>query len=297
MIVFVVTSGHSYTHQAVVGADPGLSVEFLFYGDMAKLKALPRATYIFGDMDRLPTEVLRIAGKLYRQLKDQGLRVLNDPARVLSRYGLLRRLNDAGLNDFNAYRAEEGTPDCRWPAFLRTDGDHITPLPELYESRDSLEQGIAKAVASGIPLSRLLVVEFAAETVRPGLYRKFSSFQIGSLSVAHTCVHDSDWIAKDGKLGICPPELYDEEYRIVCDNPYGPALARVFEIAGVDYGRIDFGVLNGRVQVYEINTNPHMKFGAEHPAPIRVESYGVFRRNYLNALKAIDTPGTGARGG
>ena len=106
MIVFVLTPGHSYTHRDIVGADPDLKIEFLYYTDMAKLQSLPRATYIFGDMDRLPTEVLRVACKLYRQLRDQGIRVLNDPARVLSRYGLLRRLHDEGINGFNAYRSE-----------------------------------------------------------------------------------------------------------------------------------------------------------------------------------------------
>ena len=128
MIVFVLTPGHSYTHRSMVGIDPALKVEFLYYTDMAKLRSMPRATYIFTDMDRLPTEVLRVACLLYRQLRDQGISVLNDPARVLSRYGLLRRLHEAGINGFNAYRAEEGTPDCRWPVFLRTDGDHIPPM-------------------------------------------------------------------------------------------------------------------------------------------------------------------------
>ena len=130
-----------------------------------------------------------------------------------------------------------------------------------------------------------------------GLYKKYSSFRVGPESFAHTCVHDTDWIAKDGKMGIGPPEMYEEEYRVVCENPYGSAVARAFDIAGVDYGRIDFGLVGGRVQIYEINVNPHVKFGREHPVPKRVESYDVFRRNYLHALKAIETPGVTARGG
>jgi hypothetical protein len=44
------------------------------------------------------------------------------------------------------------------------------------------------------------------------------------------------------------------------------------------------------VQVYEINTNPDIKFGDEHPVALRMESYRVFRDNYLAALRALDTP-------
>jgi hypothetical protein len=33
-------------------------------------------------------------------------------------------------------------------------------------------------------------------------------------------------------------------------------IAEVFRIAGIDYRRIDHGVKDGRIQVWEINTNP-----------------------------------------
>ena len=33
-------------------------------------------------------------------------------------------------------------------------------------------------------------------------------------------------------------------------------LRRVFAVAGVDYGRVDYGVLDGVPQVWEINLNP-----------------------------------------
>ena len=95
----------------------------------------------------------------------------------------------------------------RWPVFLRTDGTHAGPLPELYNNDRDLEAGIESAVVQGLPRSRLLAVEFMAEPIRPGLYRKLSCFRVGPASVAHTCVHDTGWIAKHGKLGITPPDL------------------------------------------------------------------------------------------
>ena len=128
------------------------------------------------------------------------------PARVLSCFGLLRALLLKGINRFNAYRVEEGLLPRRWPVFLRTDGTHAGPLPELYKNDSDLESGIESAIVHGLPRSRLLIVEFMAEPIRPGLYRKLSCFRVGAVGVAHTCVDDTDWIAKQGKLGITPPD-------------------------------------------------------------------------------------------
>jgi len=64
----------------------------------------------------------------------------------------------------------------------------------------------------------------------------------------------------------------------------------------VDYGRVDYGLVDGRPQIYEINSNPDLKLRPEPgPAARRNESNDLFRANYLEALKAIDTlPMSGA---
>ena len=91
------------------------------------------------------------------------------------------------------------------------------------------------------------------------------------------------------------PELYDEEYEFVSTNPFAEALRPVFEIAGVDYGRVDFGLVGGRPQIYEINTNPDIKL---RPPPGKVqrreESLELFRANYLEAMRS-DRPRPTAR--
>jgi hypothetical protein len=290
MIVFLTTGAHDYTHRSLIGAEPGLEIRVIDYAKILELRQVPRATYVFTDLDRLGTERLSMSAHLYIQLRDHGVRVLNNPARVLSRFGLLRALLLKGINRFNAYRVEEGLLPRRWPVFLRTDGTHESPLPELYQNASDLEVGIEAAIARGLPRSRLLIVEFMAEQVRPGLYRKLSCFRVGAVSVAHTCVHDTDWIAKHGKLGITPPDLYEDELRIVRDNPYGAAVAQAFDIAGIEYGRIDFGLVGGEVQIYEINTNPNVKLDSEHPSSVRMESGRLFARNFVAALKEIDSP-------
>ena len=134
-----------------------------------------------------------------------------------------------------------------------------------------------------------MVVEYMAEPIRPGLFRKLSCFRIGSASIAHTCVHDTKWVAKTGQLGIATPDLYDDELRIVRDNPYGPSVAAAFDIGAIDYGRVDFGLVGGEAQIYEINTNPTMSFDDPHPSAVRVEASRIFKQKYFAALKAIDT--------
>ena len=290
MIIFVLSAEHRYTHETLVGRRSGATVDLLTYPQLFQLRQLPRATYIFTDHDRLPTEMLRAAASIYQQLRLQGIVALNDPARVLSRYGLLRALFQRGLNQFNAYRAEEGVTPERWPVFLRADGDHMGPLPELYRRARELQAGIRQAVDRGIPMSRLLVIEYAAQPTRPGLFTKHSSFRMGKSEFACTNVHDNQWIAKTGKRGIATPELYLEELRIVRENPHAPAVAAAFEAAGIDYGRADFGMVDGKVQIYEINTNPNIALRDDHPSEVRQQSYRAFEENYFGALRANDTP-------
>jgi hypothetical protein len=293
MIVFVLTAEHAYTHKVLLGPDIPVRVRLFTYAELLRAETIPRATYVFTDMDRLSLWDLRIAAFAYRRLRGHGCRVLNDPARVTSRWGLLRRLHLAGINNFNAYRAEESVRPRRWPVFLRTEGDHLGPLSDLLHSLDQLQATIDRFVSQGAPLPSLLIVEYSAQPVRPGLYRKFGSFRLGRAEFAHTCVHDDHWIAKTGKLGITPPELYEEEHRIVRDNPHGRSVAAGFDIAGIGYGRADFGLVDGKVQIYEINSNPDVVFGDDHPSPVRRESYRIFKAHYLDALSAIDTPDAG----
>jgi hypothetical protein len=77
--------------------------------------------------------------------------------------------------------------------------------------------------------------------------------------------------------------------RIVRDNPFGPALAPVFELAACEYGELNFGLVGGRPQTYEINLNPDLAFGTdEHPSADRLEAYRTFRRNFAEALARLD---------
>src|SRR5687768_5065848 len=125
MIVFVVARGYARTHKHVSEAARGRTdIRVRSYQELCTLGSADKATYVFTDMDRLAGPNLLAAGLLYRRLKAADIRVLNDPARIPSRSGLLRRLAKRGINDFNAYRLEEERDPERWPVFLRCIGGH-----------------------------------------------------------------------------------------------------------------------------------------------------------------------------
>lgn len=296
MIVIVTTRQHRYTHQKLL-EEPDLNVRLADYSTLERnQQRLPLATYIFTDLDRLQPPTLHAAALRYRELRANGCRVLNDPARGMKRFGFLRALNRAGVNGFDAYSVESLEQPVRWPVFLRLEGDHQRPVSGLLNSPEELDDAVRSAIDDGCPRSALIIVEYAAEPVAPGIFRKLSVFRVGDRMLGYTCVHDDQWIVKYGKIGIATDDLYEEEYQFVATNPHGPAIRQAFALAGVEYGRADFGLVDGKPQIYEINTNPNMKLGdTASPHPRRADSAALFKSNYISAMQAIDTVGAPAR--
>jgi hypothetical protein len=289
VLILVITSReHRYTHLSP-RLEGDLDLDIISYDEILHRKNPHQATHIFTDLDRLPNWALHEAALLFRQLKRDGIRALNDPALFLGRYGLLRGLCRAGINDFNAYRVDSAERPSKWPVFLRLEGNHSAPVSGLVQSEQELEGALRRAIDDGAPRSALLIIEYAAEPEQPGIYRKLSVFRIGDRLLGYTCVHEDNWLVKYGKPGITTPALYDEEYSLVAQNPYGEAMKSAFDLAGIEYGRVDFGLVGGKPQVYEINSNPHVDLNPRRvPNARRGESFSLFRANYIDAMNAID---------
>jgi hypothetical protein len=224
-------------------------------------------------------------------MKNAGLPVLNNPARFKNRYTLLRALHTAGLNDFDAYRAHEINSIKRFPVFLRKIQGHRAPLSGLLETREETRKAIDAAISAGTPEENLVLIELAAEPVRAGLYRKLAAFRIGNAIIPHLSVHDTVWLVKYGRMFDAIEDLYREEHAMLEQNPFAGHLRKVFDVAGVEYGRADFGFFRGRLQVFEINTNPHVAPAEPHPSATRVASMNLSWEKYLHALRAIDSHG------
>jgi hypothetical protein len=291
MIRFFLTRGHNYTLKEVKKSPLAPSIGLMNYDCLFRSRWIKHATQVFADLDRLGYWDLELAADLYLQMKNAGLLVLNNPACFKNRYSLLRALHTAGLNDFDAYRVHEINSIKRFPVFLRKIQGHRAPLSDLLETHEATKRAIDAAISAGTPEENLVVIELVAEPVRPGLYRKLSALRIGNAIVPRPPLHDTVWLVKYGRTLDLTEDLHREEYDMLEQNAFEGHLRKVFDVAGVEYGRADFGFFQGRIQVFEINTNPCIDQVEPDPSAIRIASMKLAWEKYMQALRAIDSRG------
>ncbi len=294
MIIYVATAAHLRSHKALASAMPWF--RRMPYELLLPRGALPAATYIFTDFDRLNFWSLELAAHVYRQLQAAGCRVLNDPARVLQRLELLRRLNREGINDFKVWSAYEAAQVDRFPVFLRTISAHRGVLSNPLADAAALARTLEWRVAAGYPISDLMIVEYRAEPYRDDLFRKPSVYRVGDRMVACPSVHQGSWRVKSGSDGVASEQDYRDDLERVRTNPYADQALRACEAGAIEFGRADIGVSGGRTQIYEINTNPTLPLDrVVHPVAARVEAFRESNAAYRAALLAIDTPAARGR--
>ena len=61
----------------------------------------------------------------------------------------------------------------------------------------------------------------------------------------------------------------------------------LFDLARIDYGRIDYSVVDGRIQVWEINTNPMILIPRDRDDPLRFAAHDRFGRAFNDALESL----------
>ena len=304
MIVYVATERFSttmryytkYYRKELRGVVTSLSYEELFFE-----RAGPIGHYIFTDFDRLSRHELEcaVAFAAALELAAPEVRVLNHPLKALERYPLLVTLHEAGINDFTATRLECGERPPRYPVFIRAEDGYGGPETDILHTDDEFDAAIADLAQRGLPLRGRIAIGFANERSPDGHFHKYGAFNIGGRIVPHDLMYGQSWVVKirfantgwatsrDKAYGASE-EGVTAELRYITGNPHQEILQGVFALAGIDYGRADYGVVNGRVQIYEINTNPHLTY---HPSTDgRAERLAIVQRLTLDALKAIDTP-------
>jgi len=213
--------------------------------------------FIFSDIERLNSFQLKIAEDFCDQLVsfDKNIPVLNKPRFVLSRYNLLRKLHDSGLNKFNVYRASGRNCEPHYPVFLRMDNDHDGPRSKLLNNRQQIDQAFLQRGMQGLDTRHMMLIEYCETKDNAGYYRKYSAFRIEDQIIPGHPNFNNDWLVKGGKpLFEKSHELERENY--IKENPHKKEIYEIFELAGVTYGRIDYSMLEGSIQTWEINTNP-----------------------------------------
>ena len=291
MFVFVTCQGHSFPVHTLINGKLGVETppaKAVSYDELFRSNQTVSGVHIFTGIDQLYDWELVLAADLYRSLKDAGLVCLNDPARVMSRFELLRSLHEEGINPFNAYRADARPRPQRFPVFVRREFDHRGPLTDLIADQGALESTLTQLRTDGRSLRGLLVVEFAGEPIAPGVWRKLGTFRIGEKFHVQNSVIDNRWSAKMGEWGLATKDMHAQERAIIAANEVPGAVQRAFALSAIEWGRADHTSVDGREVIYEINTNPWVYRVRPMPSPIREDSLRIARERMARLLWECD---------
>ncbi len=268
------------------------------YEDLEPRQPLAAKAHIFAALDQLDPRGMPAVEALWDRLAAvPGVRRLNDPRRVLHRYELLTALADQGLNRFRVWRSTDDLSRVRYPAFVREERRH-TGARHLLRDRRALDRALRGLAARGFKRRDLLVVEFCETADRDGLYRKYGALKVGEAILPRHMMIGRGWMLKSPSR-IATVEGAREELAYVRDNPHEAWLREVFRIAGIDYGRVDYGVLDGAPQIWEINLDPMLGTvrGPDRPPPdlaaVLAERRSIAAcrlRDAFLALQAGDSP-------
>jgi hypothetical protein len=238
--------------------------------------------FIFSDLERLKDDEFQRADLLAKKVEAAGGRVLNKPNRVLRRYGLLRALYDSGRNPFNVYRLVDPLGRLRFPVFIRRERAHNGAMSPLLNNQEELDRTLAEMKVSQPITDDLLIVEYAHTADGDGLFRKYSVMRIDQTLIARHILFSRDWIDKDAD--VVTDEAVVEENQFLADFPHAQQVREIFDISGIDYGRIDYSVLDGKVVTWEINTNPRILPGVGRCDPRRMQGQAVCARQIRDAF-------------
>jgi len=259
------------------------------YEDLFAARRAPVGHYLFLDLDRLSRHQLDTlaicAGKLAAVVP--AARLLNRPHRFLDRAPLLARLHALGINDFAVAHLGLGERPRRYPVFIRATDGHHGAETDLIDSETDFERVLAWFAGQGIPTSSRIAIGYRGEAGSDGLFRKYGVINIGGRLIPQHVMFGRHWMVKNAGNEVTEASVA-EELAFVRRNPHRRALAKVFRIAGVEFGRIDYGIVEGRVQVYEINTNPF--FPRFEKPDERRRRRMLIREQVLEAFRAIDRP-------
>ncbi len=285
-------------------ADRGAPIREQFairpYSGMQATMAVGSGAHIFAALDQLTPAGREAVGVIYDQLAAQqpGVSLLNDPRRTLLREVLLTGLADAGINRFRVYRGETPEAVGRFPVFVREASGHSGNLTGLLDSPRTLRRALRALRVRGHHPANLLLVEYCHTADREGLFRKYAAFKVGPAIIPCHLLVGQQWMLK-ASSDTKTMEHAREELAYVTGHPHAAWLKQVFDLAGAGYGRIDYGVQDGVLQVWEINLDPTIgrqpgaprRYVDPEVAPVREESRAIFHSQLRKAFLALGPPG------
>lgn len=283
-VVFLTASRPKRTFHGLRGI-PGAPVfATQLYSAMRRGRRLEAAVVVFCDVERIGPEIEDKAAALARtwdQLESAPL-ILNRPPNALRRYPLMKALKAAGINQHDVARLDDpdGLARIRFPCFVRFENGHLaTGHPNLIEDEKALRAEIEAMKLRGETLYGKIALEYVDARDAHGDHVKYSYFRIGSTLIPSHRFAGPHWFVKSASPEFLErrPDAIAAERQFIEEAPFQDEIARVFDIAGVEYGRVDFGLRSdGGLHVFEINTNPRH--------PLLSETYQE-RRDLVRSVK------------
>jgi hypothetical protein len=260
MLYYVTREQHGYTIDRLLGSFknswlPRPDMARLSYETLFALRRAPIGNYVFTDIDRLSGYEIDAAGQIASSLEraSPGVIISNHPNRVLNRYALLRRLYEAGINSFNVWRLDEERMPSAYPVFIRREQDALGAESPLLHNEREYRDAVAHLLASGKGPTGRLAVQYVRAAGADGLHRKYGAFCLRGLIVPQHLMISDSWVVK---RGMTAADLSVEEESYMKSNPHADQVREIFQLAEIDFGRMDYGLVDGRMEVFEINTNP-----------------------------------------
>jgi hypothetical protein len=244
-------------------------ITVLSYESAIDAGALPRASTVFSAVDQLTRTERRLATRMWEALAAAApeLRLLNHPERVRCRHDLLHAAHAVGANAFRVCRPPRVPADLRYPVFVRLEHEHTGSLTQLIPDRRALRRTLLELLVRGYRWRDLMVVEYCNTADAHGDLYKYSAYCVGGTIVPAFLMVSADWVTKANVRRV-NDDTAREEFAFVQRNPHAEWVRAMFTLACIDYGRIDYGVLDGRPQMWEINMNPTI--GRRQGSPSRL---------------------------
>jgi hypothetical protein len=277
------------TYLATWGREVREIVEVLSYDELFNGRVVEAATVVFCDLERLTPDETSLADEAWLELSESSSPplLLNRPSSALSRTALIQTLHAREVNSYTALPLRNALGRLRYPVFVRHRSEHWGPLTPLLPDRHALELAVTRAYLLR-RIDELLAVEFCDTADSDGMYRKYAAFVIGDRILPRHLVFDHAWQLKTPRL--LDGNKLTEERAYLEANPHREELLSVARIAGVDYGRFDYGLLNGKVQVWEINTNPIIMMAPAAYDSVHFPNQEWFATHIAAELRRLDGP-------
>ncbi len=271
MIYYVATERHIRRPEKYLRINPDLRnvLRTLTYEEIFFQRGGPVGHYIFTDHDRLTRFELDCASLFCDALQKVApdATILNHPARLKDRVPFLLALQKAGINSFGVTRLETGERPPQYPVFLRSEDGCGGPETDLIHNDSEFDSALASLKARGKTLRGRIAVGYAAQAGPDGHFRKYGAYKIGADILPHHIhlgqhwvvkrnVPDLDWTQPNDRSVELRDSAVTEELEYVRTNPHREIINKAFEIAQTEFGRIDYGIVDGRIEIFEINTNP-----------------------------------------